>query len=126
MTSEYIRLAKRLRDALTGCERLVARAESLRDKALRSGDDGYWDGAALTMQSFYTGVEQAFVDVARLVDDNMPAGAEWHRTLLTQMVSAVPMVRPVVITGTTQTCLNAVATDFNAFAEFLEQLDQPD
>ena len=49
MSADYVALAGRIRQALLDIEHLVNRAESLMDKALRSGDDGYWDGVALNL-----------------------------------------------------------------------------
>lgn len=50
-------LAGRIRQEQADIQRLVTRAESLMEKARRSGDDGYLDGAALNLHGFYTAAE---------------------------------------------------------------------
>jgi len=87
-------------------ERLVARAETLLDKAQGSGDDGYLDGVALNLHGFYAGVERVFEDIARTLEKTMPEGAEWHRDLLMQMSSKVNGIRPEVIRRETRYCLD--------------------
>jgi len=62
--SDYTALAARISESLAELERLVERAVQLSDKALRTGDDGYWDGVALNLHGFYTGVEQILADIA--------------------------------------------------------------
>jgi hypothetical protein len=39
------------------------------------------------LHSFYTGVENMFLAIAKGVDGRVPSGAQWHRDLLTQMTS---------------------------------------
>ena len=98
-------LAERIRQALTDLERVVSRAEQLRDKAIRTGDDGYWDGVALNLHGFYAGIESIFEDIAQVVDDNIPSGPDWHRRLLSQMTEEAPETRPSVIAEETSNCL---------------------
>jgi len=104
--SEYTALVARISESLTELERLVERAVDLGDKALRTGDDGYWDGVALNLHGFYTGVEQILADIARTVDESQPTGPDWHRDLLLQMSAEVPDVRPPVIARATRHCLD--------------------
>lgn len=59
-------------------ERIIHRAESLTERALQSGDDGYWDGVALNLHGFYAGVEQIFEDIAKNVEVSLPTGSDWH------------------------------------------------
>ena len=74
-------LASRIRASLPDIEAICERAIQLSQKALQTGDDGFWDGVALNLHSFYTGAEQVFEDIARSMEANIPAGAEWHRDL---------------------------------------------
>jgi len=52
------------------------------------------------LQSFYNGVENIFQTVAKWVDQDVPAGVDWHRQLLTQMARATA-ARPSLITPVT-------------------------
>lgn len=45
------------------------------------------------MQSFYTGAERIFYEVAKEVDGYVPAGADWHRQRLEQLSVEIPTVR---------------------------------
>ena len=74
MNTELAALAGRLRQALFGVERIVARAEVLRNKARLTQDDDYFDGVALNLHSFYASVEATFEDIARTVDGAIPGG----------------------------------------------------
>ena len=48
-------------------------------------EPGLIDRTALgaVLQSFYNGVENIFQTVAKRVDQDMPAGADWHRQSVT-------------------------------------------
>jgi hypothetical protein len=102
--SKYISLAGRLRESLVDLEKSVNRAVKLGKQAAKSGDDGYWDGVAFNLDSFYSGVERIFGDIALTVDGSIPEGTEWHRDLLYQ-VSAEVGGRPSVIARDTRRCL---------------------
>jgi hypothetical protein len=104
--SEFSALVARIGESLAELERLVERATQLGDKALRTGDDGYWDGVALNLHGFYTGVEQILADIARTIDENLPTGPDWHRDLLLQMSAEIPDARPPVIARDTRYCLD--------------------
>ncbi|MSR81973.1 MAG: hypothetical protein EXS58_03500 [Candidatus Latescibacteria bacterium] len=51
------------------------------------------------LQSFYNGVENIFQTVAKRVDQEVPASADWHRKLLTQMAGGtetrLPLISPL-------------------------------
>lgn len=102
--SKYISLAGRLRESLFDLEKSVNRAVKLGKQAAKTDDDGYWDGVAFNLDSFYSGVERIFKDIALTVDGSVPEGAEWHRDLLYQ-ASAEVGGRPSVITRDTRGCL---------------------
>jgi len=106
MNSNYLALAGRIRQTLADVERVVARADKLMQQALRSGDDGYWDGVALNLHGFYGGLERIFVDIARTVERSIPSGSNWHQDLLLQISADVPQVRPAVIRTATRHCLD--------------------
>lgn len=52
------------------------------------------------LQSFYNGVENIFQTVAKRIDQDMPAGADWHRQLWTRMARGTA-IRPPLITPAT-------------------------
>jgi len=102
----YAALAGRVRQAMIDLKRVVDRAEELLEKANRTGDDGYLDGAALNLHGFCAGAERIFEDIARNIDDNVPSGPEWHRDLLLQMSATIDDVRPAIINSDTRYCLD--------------------
>ena len=104
--SDYKDLADRIRTGLRDVHKCVERVAYLKDKALRSGDDGFWDGVALNLHGFYSGVERVFEDIARTIENKLPSGAEWHSDLLTQMAGEIEGVRPAVISPETHACLD--------------------
>jgi hypothetical protein len=106
MKSNYLVLIGRIEQTLDDVERVVNRAEKLMKQALRSGDDGYWDGVALNLHSFYAGLEQIFEDIARTIERSIPSGSNWHKDLLLQISAEVPHVRPPVIQTKTRHCLD--------------------
>lgn len=104
--SDYATLAVRIRASLQDVKTSVDRALLLSSKAHKSGDDGYWDGVALNLHGFYTGIEHIFEDIARTLEKSLPSGAEWHMDLLTQMAGEIEGIRPAVISGETRACLD--------------------
>jgi hypothetical protein len=104
--STYPVLAGRIQEALSDLAHVVNRAEELLGKAQEHGDDGYLDGVALNLHGFYAGVERIFEDIARNLDEAVPAGSDWHRDLLLQMSAAIDGVRPAVISQETRFCLD--------------------
>ncbi len=116
--SRYIGLAGRIQQALADLERVVSRAEALLEKAKRTGDDGYLDGVALNLHGFYTGVERIFEDIAREMEEGIPAGPDWHQSLLLQMSAEIPGTRPSVITQATRSCLD----EYRSFRHLVRNL----
>jgi len=104
--SEYIALAGRMKRALLDLEGVVKRAEWLQSKAQTSGDDGFFDGVALNLHGFYSGIERIFEDIARTVERSIPKGIEWHQDLLLQMSAEISSIRPPVVTMDTRDCLD--------------------
>lgn len=56
---------------------------------------------AQVLHSFYNGVENVFLLIAKAVDRRIPSGSLWHRTLLDQVAAATPE-RPAVISNGTK------------------------
>ena len=51
---------------------------------------------ASVLHSFYNGIENIFLSIAKEIDRNVPATAQWHRDLLTQMTEARSTRGPVL------------------------------
>lgn len=116
--SNYDALASRIRTELYDLDATVRRALELANKAKTIGDDGYWDGVALNLHGFYTGIEHVFEDISRIVDDSTPSGSNWHTDLLDQMSSEIKGVRPPVILHSTRIKLD----DFRGFRHVVRNM----
>ena len=92
--------------SVSDLEQVVERAEHLLQQAKRSGDDGSFDGIALNLHGFYTGVEAIFEDIARTLEGSVPSSPNWHQELLQQMSAEMTGVRPPVISTQTRWCLD--------------------
>ena len=90
-------LAARILKELQELEQVVARCLDIWQQAETSGDDRYIDGVALNLHSFYTGLERIFELVAAEVDRSQATGPSWHQSLLRQVATPVPDLRPAVI-----------------------------
>lgn len=55
----------------------------------------------MNLHDFYTGLERIFYHIATNVDGSVPVTREWHRELLCQMGTALPQVRPQVLSPET-------------------------
>jgi hypothetical protein len=117
-TGAYLALAGRTTQTLMDIDRVVQRAELLLTKSRSTGDEGYMDGVALNLHSFYTAIESIFEDIARIVDGALPEGANWHQELLLQMSADLPASRPPVIRRTTRDCLD----EYRAFRHLVRNV----
>jgi hypothetical protein len=99
-------LAARIRSSMDEIIQVINRVELLSDKAIKTGDDGYWDGVALNLHGFYVGIERILEDIARSLDESVPEGADWHRALLIQMTAEIGDRRPAVLSYSTRKCLD--------------------
>ena len=52
---------------------------------------------AIGLHGWYTGLETALERVARVIDQLVPTGENWHRNLLSQCTAEIPGVRPAVL-----------------------------
>ena len=55
---------------------------------------------ASVLHSFYNGLENIFLSIAKGIDADVPTGAQWHRDLLTKMAESTPNRGPVLTTET--------------------------
>lgn len=104
--SKYNVLIARLNKEMAKIQIAVQSAVSQSAKARNTGDLDYLQAAALSVQNFYMGVEQAFEEIAKQVDESLPMGASSHRELLEQMALNIPDIRPPVIQPDTVASLN--------------------
>jgi hypothetical protein len=72
-------------------------AELARLPALADADRGSLAEAAVALHHAYGAVESALARVARVIDDGLPEGPEWHQALLQVMTLAIDSVRPAVL-----------------------------
>jgi hypothetical protein len=104
--NDQLALASRIKEYLADLEKVVARAVMLSQKAIATGDEGYWDGVALNLHGFYGGVERIFEDIARTIDESIPSGPDWHQSLLFQMSAEFSGKRGPVISRPARNCLD--------------------
>ncbi len=68
---------------------------------------------ASVLHSFYNGLENIFLSIAKGIDRDVPAGAQWHRDLLTRMTEAMSSRGPVLTIDTAHRLV-----DYLAFRHF--------
>jgi hypothetical protein len=52
---------------------------------------------AVALHNYYGAAESLLARIARVLDNDLPAGSEWHRELLDRMGRELPDVRPAVL-----------------------------
>ena len=82
-------------------ERTVRLAPGAWEGARRFPDqqDHFLNSLALSLHSFYNGLERIFEIIARRLDPTFPSGERWHRDLLEQMGQEILGVRPAVLSA---------------------------
>jgi hypothetical protein len=68
---------------------------------------------ASVLHSFYNGLENIFLSIAKGIDRDVPAGPQWHRDLLVRMTESMPDRAPVISAATAQRL-----ADYMAFRHF--------
>lgn len=106
MRETYLAVAGRISSEVRELNRVVKRTQSIWQEATGDEEDYHVDAAALTLHSFYAGLERVFEVIADGVDRTKPTGANWHQELLHQMASEIPAVRPAVLTSETRDMLD--------------------
>lgn len=61
--------------------------------------------AAVALHHAYGAIESALSRIARIVDDGLPEGSDWHQALLHTMALAIDEVRPAVLRPKTRSLL---------------------
>lgn len=51
---------------------------------------------ASVLHSFYNGLENIFLVIAKGLDEDVPTGKQWHRDLLTEMAKATPKRKAIL------------------------------
>jgi hypothetical protein len=106
MKETYLAVAGRISSEVRELNRVVKRTQSIWQEATGDEEDYHVEAAALTLHSFYAGLERMFKVIADGVDRTKPTGANWHQELLHQMASEIPAVRPAVLTSETRDMLD--------------------
>jgi hypothetical protein len=95
------RLSRLLADGAVDAVALDARAAEVEQLLSAGADPGLTRNELLilgvNLHAYYTALETLFERVARLLDDELPAGPNWHRDLLLQMRITLPSIRPAVL-----------------------------
>jgi len=104
--ANYLALSARIGKELQELERVVERCLDIWKQSEASGDDRYLDGVALNLHSFYTGLERIFELVVSEIDQDRPAGFNWHQELLRLAATEVPKLRPALISDATRDALD--------------------
>lgn len=68
---------------------------------------------ASVLHSYYNGLENIFLSIAKRMDKDVPMGSQWHRELLDQMTEPTTARRPVLTTLTANRL-----SDYLAFRHF--------
>jgi len=108
MMPAYHFLAQELREEMSNLEQVIPLAQRAIAGAERhpTDQDLYISSAALSLHSFYSGVEKMFLSIAERVDGSVPQGPRWHTDLLNQMVYDLPDIRPSVVSSPTRDALH--------------------
>lgn len=100
MSSDLVRLAKRIRGEFDELEIVLLRVKESWESYQRSSDDYYLDSAALNLHGLYNGLERVFELIATTIDESKPNAENWHQALLLQMTEDKPPLRPAVLSRT--------------------------
>lgn len=87
-----------IQEAVTQTQRLICKLPQNQDEELRNAIVA---AIALNMQSYYTGAERIFSEIAKEIDRDVPQGSDWHRQLLAQLSIEIPTVRQAVLSEQT-------------------------
>lgn len=99
MIDRYQKINHRLQREILELERTVGVVNAHWEKTTTTpaAQDAYMNSVALSLQSFYTGLERAFEVVATEFDGALPKTGAWHKELLTQMAEEVEGACPALL-----------------------------
>jgi hypothetical protein len=126
MIPSHLLLAQRIRDEVVQLERSVTRVHRAWEEAeqAQANKDMFIDATALNLHSFYAGIERLLEFTAYQLEGGPPQGPSWHKDLLRQMSTALPGVRPPILSSSTVTALDEFRrfrhVVHHVYAEFLE------
>ncbi len=132
MIEAYLSLVNRIYGELDDLDKVIARSEKAVEfsRKFPQDQDLYMDSAALNLHGFYSGIERLLHQIAAIVDNEVPAGANWHRELLHQMGRELTEVRPAIFSETTIEKLDEylrfrhVVRNLYTFSFIPEQIDR--
>ncbi len=101
MTPHLLALSRRIQTELVDIEHSVSRAQEAWQEYLDCENDFLLDSVALNLHGFYSGLEKLFERIATGIDNDLPGGSSWHKSLLELMSNDVEGIRPRVISKTT-------------------------
>lgn len=90
-------LAFEIENELGHLERIVGRLVGFLERAPLEPDEVEVQGGAKYLHDFYNGIERIFERIAVRVEDDLPAGYNWHTLLLQRMGQPFGSRRPAVI-----------------------------
>lgn len=100
---EIRRLITEIRDELSALAKVKALLEEAHARfAACTPEPLALGGIALTLHTFYNGVENLFRRIALELGEGLPGGEDWHSQLLRNMALEIPRVRPRVISEETR------------------------
>ena len=105
MTGKYIILTEEIFHELEALTEVIAHIETgVVDfqKVAEENKVYIIEAVALSLQSFYTGIENIFRRIATYIDGALPTGEKWHTNLLERMSILLPEIRPAVISNDTK------------------------
>ena len=108
MIPRYQVLARRIEQEQSELSRTVATIGNHWEKAESGAVDpeAYLNSVALSLHSFYSGLERIFELIALEIDGGTLGGDAWHAELLRQMLLDMPDMRPAVLQPETASALD--------------------
>lgn len=101
--ARLLQLADDLSQELASFDSIVAEAHRcLDDLSLREPSYLELRGAGDIVHDYYNAIEHFFERVAVELNGGLPAGRDWHSTLLARMARELPGVRPAIISVETR------------------------
>ena len=95
MKKKILILKAEVEEELTQIKELVEEFEKLEEKEYEQNIKNRLMASYLT--DYYMAMERIFKNIAREIDEDIPEGEEWHKSLLRQMSIEIPNERPPVI-----------------------------